>query len=124
MIAAAVTFIVYAVKSRFDGSKSLDVYEAFTSLALISLVTTPANEFLTAVPFTASCFGSFQRIQTHLLKQRLGGSGGNINNESRTPRDIEKFTGEKVRPERAIVLLRTCASPYSRTLLSIARESI
>lgn len=69
-LAAAVTFITYAVKGRGDDAQSLDVSQAFTSLALISLVTTPANELLSAVPFTASCLGSLNRIQKYLIEKR------------------------------------------------------
>ncbi|KIW26309.1 uncharacterized protein PV07_09410 [Cladophialophora immunda] len=70
-LAAAVTFIAYAIKARIEGSASLNASDAFTSLALISLVTTPAAEILTAYPAAASCIGCLSRIETHLLKSQV-----------------------------------------------------
>lgn len=65
-LTAAVTFIAYAIKEHVTSSSSLDASKVFTSLALISLVTTPASELLGAFPFTASCLGCLERIQKHL----------------------------------------------------------
>jgi ATP-binding cassette subfamily C (CFTR/MRP) protein 1 len=48
----------------------LSASHAFTSVALISLVTTPAEELLTAIPSAATSLGCFGRIQTHLLRPR------------------------------------------------------
>ncbi|KIX97801.1 uncharacterized protein Z520_06579 [Fonsecaea multimorphosa CBS 102226] len=72
-LAAAVTFIAYAIKARVEGSASLNASDAFTSLALISLVTTPAAEILTAYPAAASCIGCLSRIEAHLMKPQAHG---------------------------------------------------
>ncbi|KAJ9640194.1 hypothetical protein H2204_003419 [Knufia peltigerae] len=90
-LAAAVTFITYAIKARGDGTQSLDVSRAFTSLALISLVTTPANELLTAVPFMASCFGSLNRIEKYLTEKRHQSGSGISTTTDCNPQDEIRF---------------------------------
>jgi ATP-binding cassette subfamily C (CFTR/MRP) protein 1 len=67
VLAPAATFAVYAIQAHIRGSKSLDTVKAFTSLALIALVSHPASRFLCAVPNVASSLGCFQRIQDFLL---------------------------------------------------------
>lgn len=67
-LTAAVILITYAIKAWVEGYSSLKTSQAFINLALISLVTTPATELLTAFSFVASCLGRVQRIQEHLMK--------------------------------------------------------
>jgi ATP-binding cassette subfamily C (CFTR/MRP) protein 1 len=67
VLAPAATFAVYAVQAHLRGSESLDTVKAFTSLALIALVSHPASRLLCAVPNVASSLGCFQRIQEFLL---------------------------------------------------------
>ncbi|KIW17840.1 hypothetical protein PV08_05035 [Exophiala spinifera] len=86
-LAAAITFTTYAIRARVDNAQSLDVSKAFTSLALISLVTTPANELLSAVPFTVSCFGSLNRIQEYLVGKRRQAGKGSITTADYYPQD-------------------------------------
>jgi len=70
----AVTFSVYAIQAYLQGTESLDTVQAFTSLALISLLTVPTSKLLAAVPSAASSIGCFDRIQNHLLsKSRVDG---------------------------------------------------
>ncbi|GAB7352459.1 hypothetical protein MBLNU459_g2868t1 [Dothideomycetes sp. NU459] len=63
----AATFAVYAIQATIRGAESLNTVQAFTSLALISLLANPASRLLHAVPNTARSIGSFDRIQTFLL---------------------------------------------------------
>ena len=65
----AVTFSVYAIQAYLRGTESLNTVQAFTSLALIHLLTTPASKLLAAVPSAASSFGCFSRIQDYLLSE-------------------------------------------------------
>ena len=44
---------------------SLLAAQAFTSLALISLLTTPVIVFVQALPMVIQCAGSFRRIQEY-----------------------------------------------------------
>ncbi|KIW94402.1 uncharacterized protein Z519_04378 [Cladophialophora bantiana CBS 173.52] len=69
-LAAAVTFIAYAIKAKLEGSASINASEAFTNLALISLVAAPSANILTAYPAAASCIGCLSGIKAYLMKPR------------------------------------------------------
>ena len=64
-----VTFVVFAIQSTARGTAQLSTVQAFTSLAIISLVTNPASELLISLPGVASATGCFDRIQAFLLSQ-------------------------------------------------------
>ncbi|KAI5206442.1 putative ABC transporter [Aureobasidium subglaciale] len=59
------TFVVYAIKARIDGSAGLEISQAFTSMALLNLVTTPTAKLLTIMPLWAQALGCFERLQTY-----------------------------------------------------------
>ncbi|KAK6000323.1 hypothetical protein QM012_003955 [Aureobasidium pullulans] len=84
--APVTTFIVYAIKARIDDSNGLNIAQAFTSLALLDLVTTPSAKLLTIMPLWAQALGCFERLQHYLeLPIRKGcasGLSGATNNES------------------------------------------
>ena len=61
------TFVVFAIQSTVRGSDQLTTIQAFTSLAIISLVTNPAQELLISLPGVASATGCFDRIQAFLF---------------------------------------------------------
>jgi len=63
----SLAFIIYAIQANIRGSDSLSTAQAFTSLAIISLVTSPAAELLATIPQSASAMGCFARIQKYLL---------------------------------------------------------
>ncbi|KAK0717286.1 P-loop containing nucleoside triphosphate hydrolase protein [Lasiosphaeria miniovina] len=63
----AITLVVYAIQAQLRGERSIDVNMAFTSLAIIELVTSPTNELLSILPEGASILVAFGRIQTYLL---------------------------------------------------------
>ena len=64
-----VTFVVFAIQSTARGADRLTTVQAFTSLAIISLVTNPAQELLISLPGVASATACFDRIQAFLLSQ-------------------------------------------------------
>jgi ATP-binding cassette subfamily C (CFTR/MRP) protein 1 len=68
ILSPTVTLICYAVDAHLRGKGSLDPTTAFTAIATISLVTTPANSLLGAFPVFASIYGCATRIQNYLLK--------------------------------------------------------
>ncbi|RDW80919.1 hypothetical protein BP5796_05617 [Coleophoma crateriformis] len=68
VMAPAATFAVYAVQAYFSEADFLNTTQAFTSLALITLVSNPAAGLLQAVPNVAGSIGCFQRIQKYLLE--------------------------------------------------------
>jgi ATP-binding cassette subfamily C (CFTR/MRP) protein 1 len=61
------TFIAFTIKARVRHENALTTNQAFTSLAIISLVTTPVQALLLAAPMVAAGNGCMQRIQTFLL---------------------------------------------------------
>ncbi|RDW89784.1 hypothetical protein BP6252_01816 [Coleophoma cylindrospora] len=61
-----VTLVVYAFQAELGGTKSIDANLVFTSLAMIDMVTNPANSLLTLVPSVASFTALFDRIQNYL----------------------------------------------------------
>ncbi|THY61419.1 putative ABC transporter [Aureobasidium pullulans] len=63
--APVATFVVYAIKARIDGSVGLGISQAFTSIALLNLVTTPTAKLLAIMPLWAQCLGCFERLQQY-----------------------------------------------------------
>lgn len=63
----ALTFAIYAGQALARGQDSLDTVEAFSSLAVIHLLTDPTAKLISAIPSTASTIGCFDRIQAFLL---------------------------------------------------------
>ncbi|KAL8792917.1 MAG: hypothetical protein Q9195_004494 [Heterodermia aff. obscurata] len=64
-LAPFATFAVFTVVAAVKKSGSLLTASAFTSLALISLLTNPLLNFILAVPSLVQCLGCFQRIQEY-----------------------------------------------------------
>ncbi|KAF3482809.1 uncharacterized protein GIQ15_02133 [Arthroderma uncinatum] len=62
----AIAFIAFTVQAKIQHSNLLSTEQAFTSLALISLVTIPAESFMDAIPHAGACLGSFTRVQNYL----------------------------------------------------------
>ena len=60
-----VTFAVYTAIAVYWKSKTLLMAQAFTSLALISLLTTPVVVFIQGLPLVMQCIGNFNRIQEY-----------------------------------------------------------
>ncbi|ETS83861.1 hypothetical protein PFICI_05737 [Pestalotiopsis fici W106-1] len=67
LFSPAITLIIYAIQSQLRGVKSIDVEMVFTSLAIIDIVTTPANTLLSILGEAASVIAAFDRIQSYLL---------------------------------------------------------
>lgn len=77
IFAPVLTLIGYAIIATVNGSGYLDTKTVFTSIAIVSLVTGPANMVLTLVSLRGAALGSLERIQTYLLEpsrqdKRLG----------------------------------------------------
>lgn len=64
-LAPAATFGVYVVISVYWTHGSLLTTQAFTSLALIGLLTGPVIVFIQSLPQVLQCVGSFDRIQQY-----------------------------------------------------------
>lgn len=66
-IAPALTFAVYTGQAIAQGSDSISTTKAFTSLAIITLLTDPVAKLLSAIPNTSASLGCYDRIQQFLL---------------------------------------------------------
>ncbi|KAJ5634865.1 multidrug resistance-associated protein [Penicillium herquei] len=66
-IAPMATFLLFSIIALVKGDSTLLSTQAFTSLSLISLMTTPLMKFIQAVPSTYQCLGCFERIEAFCL---------------------------------------------------------
>ncbi|KAK6189291.1 Tryptophan--tRNA ligase, mitochondrial [Pestalotiopsis sp. IQ-011] len=66
-VAPALTFVVYVAQAKGQGQPSINTTQAFTALSIITLLTAPAAQLLSAVVSTAASVGCFDRIQLFLL---------------------------------------------------------
>ncbi|KAI1100526.1 ABC transporter [Jackrogersella minutella] len=66
-VAPALTFAVYAAQAIAQGTDSIGTTKAFTSLAIITLLTSPVAKLLSAIPSTSASIGCYDRIQKFLL---------------------------------------------------------
>ena len=67
-LAPVVTLVFYAVDAKLRGQDALDATKAFTSLAIIGLVSGPAMNLLNTFPQFATINGSAKRIQKYMLE--------------------------------------------------------
>lgn len=63
----AFTFAIYAGQAVARGQGSIDTVKAFSSLAIIHLLTDPTAKLVSSIPSAASTLGCFERIQQFLL---------------------------------------------------------
>ncbi|KAI1078186.1 ABC transporter [Whalleya microplaca] len=68
MFAPVLTLVLYAILAKLRGSQ-LDTETAFTTIAILSMVTHPANMVMTIIPRAVASFASFERIQHYLLQE-------------------------------------------------------
>ncbi|KAK8078302.1 hypothetical protein PG996_004472 [Apiospora saccharicola] len=66
----AIALALYAVISAVHGNR-LDTETAFTTMAILSMVTHPANMVMTIVPRAVAALSGFQRIQEFMLRPSL-----------------------------------------------------
>lgn len=66
IIGQLITLAAYAILAMLQGSRSLVVSQAITSLSLISLMITPLSYLLMAIPDAYSSLGCLHRIQDFL----------------------------------------------------------
>jgi ATP-binding cassette subfamily C (CFTR/MRP) protein 1 len=60
------TFAIFAIYSTAKGSSQLSEGKIFSSLSIISLITSPASEFLASLPLVGMATSGLQRIQAFL----------------------------------------------------------
>jgi ATP-binding cassette subfamily C (CFTR/MRP) protein 1 len=101
-MSSALTFAVFAIISAATHARSLFVTQAFTSLSLISLLTSPLNQVVQAAPQLLACSACFGRIEEFLEQPEKvvcesETERGDINNIQKYPHEpLEKNReGEK-----------------------------
>ncbi|KAI1780180.1 ABC transporter [Hypoxylon cercidicola] len=67
MFAPVLTLVLYAILAQVRGEE-LDTKTAFTTIAILIMVTHPANMVMTIIPRAVASFASFERIQDFLLE--------------------------------------------------------
>lgn len=69
MFAPVLTIVLYALLVGTTGH-TLEIETAFTTIAILAMITHPANMIMTIVPRAVVSFSSFERIQQYLLSER------------------------------------------------------
>ncbi|KAL0932221.1 ATP-binding cassette containing protein [Colletotrichum truncatum] len=62
-----ITLVLYALLAKWNGS-ALDTETAFTTTALLGLVTHPANMIMTIIPQAVGALAAYERVQDFLLE--------------------------------------------------------
>jgi ATP-binding cassette subfamily C (CFTR/MRP) protein 1 len=86
------TFVIYAIQASARGSPQLTASETFSSLSIITLLTSPASDFLMSLPLIGMSTGCLDRIQNFLLNDncedgRLGAGNRSTISENMTDTD-------------------------------------
>ena len=68
LFAPPFTIVVFAIVSRSRGHQRLDASTAFTTIALMTFISHPANMLMTIYPRAVACMANFERIQRYLLE--------------------------------------------------------
>ncbi|KAK2871937.1 hypothetical protein FQN49_002682 [Arthroderma sp. PD_2] len=127
----AIVFIAFTIQAKIQHSNLLSTEQAFTSLALLSLVTIPAESFMVAIPHAGACLGSFTRIQNFLrlpcrTDHRSGPLPPSVNSSSatRSLHDVElqdlSSKPSNLYSENAICLkdVTLCPAPATSPILN------
>jgi len=64
----AITIVLFAILSKRSSDGRLNADTAFTTIALLAMVTHPANMIMTIVPRAVASLANFERIQHYLLE--------------------------------------------------------
>lgn len=62
-----ITLTLFAIISKYRGDGKFDADTAFTAIALLAMVTHPANMIMTIIPRAVASLANFERVQDYLL---------------------------------------------------------
>ena len=99
----AITLVIFAVISRVHG-RSLNTETAFTTTAILSMVTHPANMVMTIVPRIVGASAGFERIQTFLLRPSLYDHREILPEATSNNLSWNTVSGELAKPSPAILI--------------------
>jgi ABC-type multidrug transport system fused ATPase/permease subunit len=97
----AITLVISALISVARGGH-LDTETAFTTIAILSMVTHPANMVMTFIPRALAAFAGFERIQTFLLRESLQDSRGILPKGTLNEYSLDPTSGDLIHPSPAI----------------------
>jgi ATP-binding cassette subfamily C (CFTR/MRP) protein 1 len=91
---ALVVFAAYAVQAKVQGTPSFSTAQAFTSLAIISLLTMPAAILLMTIPMVAAGYGCVKRIEAFLNSDDFEDQRDMARGKDSRPSSSEKHHGD------------------------------
>ncbi|CAN8101311.1 unnamed protein product [Discula destructiva] len=112
MFAPVLTIVLYAILAGLHG-EPLDVETAFTTIAILAMITHPANMVMTFVPRAVVSFASFERIQAYLVGEHSV-IGPVLVKNSRSSDDAEPAASVAVGFQNATIAALTTSEPVLR----------
>lgn len=106
-------FVIYIIQATVKGTNTISTNQAFTSFAIISLLTDPAKELLTTLPILAAAMGCLSRIQTFLLSQSCEGIESSI-----------EIPLDSINTDIEMNLLHSFSTSSSETAVAVDKASI
>ncbi|KAJ8110042.1 hypothetical protein ONZ43_g5980 [Nemania bipapillata] len=126
IVARVLLFGAYAIVAHINGTDSLSVSQAISSLALIFLVSKPLADILVAIPQGWSALGCFQRIQTFLNETPNQEQSLEMDNTATEDRNSEIDTEMvTIQPEaqRRNIILEDASFGWSQSSQSLVSEA-
>ncbi|KAL2071871.1 hypothetical protein VTL71DRAFT_13106 [Oculimacula yallundae] len=109
-----VTFVIFAIQATANGTDRLSTSQTFSSLSIITLLTSPAEEFLQTLPMIGMATGCLERIEKFLLSDAC---------EDR--RLIQKHSSATVVEETELgIELQSLVSGSDEVVLSLRNASV
>ncbi|KAI5860382.1 putative ABC transporter [Durotheca rogersii] len=101
----AITLVLSAIITAAHGN-NLDTETAFTTVAILGMITHPANMVMTIVPRAVAAFASFDRIQSFLLRPPLRDQRGSILKANTRAPDIEPASSQLTTHHSSAIVIR------------------
>ncbi|KAI0423684.1 P-loop containing nucleoside triphosphate hydrolase protein [Xylaria sp. FL1042] len=128
IVARLLLFGAYAIVAHINGTDSLSVSQAISSLALITLVSKPLADILVAIPQGWSALGCFQRIQKFLNdmpyeQQALLNIDSQTSIERLSPSVGTEIDTIQTQMERGSIILENASFGWSQSSQNLVSEA-
>lgn len=132
MCGALVTFAAFVIRSLIDESCPLSIAQAFTSLAIISLITTQSLQLLASIPAVAASMAAFDPVHGFFICSRGDAGGDQMSKESTVGAeqgdgnlDQTSAVGIEMNPLKVQThALTSSFTPREDTILAVSETSI
>lgn len=117
VFSAPLAFMVFVLSPQYSSGTGLTAGQAFTTLSIIQLLTSPLNLVLPAIPFFTSAIGCFDRIQMFLLSEtRKNGSMVHLSRpqETRSSTDGKESRLSTHSSSDSMLVFKNCTYHYSK----------